>query len=109
MALTEKATRNLIGFSGIYPDKVNNIEEVGLGYRLGKNYWGRGLATESNSAVVADAFGKKKIPSIVAIIKPEHDASIKVVRKIGFRECKTIEYSGSLANLYRINRNDWKN
>lgn len=41
-ALIEKGADELVGFCGVSPEEVNGVEEIGLGYRLAKRYWGKG-------------------------------------------------------------------
>ncbi|WP_340146565.1 GNAT family N-acetyltransferase [Halomonas sp. PA16-9] len=62
-ALVEKDSGNLVGFCGISPEEVNGVEEMGLGYRLAKRYWGQGLASESVQAVLHNALNQKQLSS----------------------------------------------
>ena len=109
LAQIEKESSKLVGFCGIYPEKVGDVSEVGLGYRFAKNYWGKGLASESSKAIVDFAFSEKKVNSIVVIVEPEHIASIRVAEKAGFSGFEIIEFNGRLVRLYRLNRSEWKN
>src|SRR5262249_25673870 len=47
-AVVEKTGRETIGYCGLshFPD-VGGEEETEIGYRLAREYWGRGLATEA--------------------------------------------------------------
>ncbi len=83
-ALVAKGTLKLIGFCGIYPELVGKVEEIGLGYRLGREHWGKGFATESSKAVIKYAFTQTRAKSIVMLIEQEHTASIRVAEKTGF-------------------------
>lgn len=38
-ALLEKISGGLIGFSGVGPELVNDVEETNLGYRLARRFW----------------------------------------------------------------------
>ncbi|MGE0082604.1 MAG: GNAT family N-acetyltransferase [Thiohalomonadaceae bacterium] len=49
LALVEKATAAFIGFCGVGSERVGDAEEMNLGYRLVRRYWGRGLATTQPS------------------------------------------------------------
>ncbi len=51
-ALIDKRSSELIGFCGVGPEVVGNAEEIILGYRLAKRYWGKGLASESASGAL---------------------------------------------------------
>jgi len=107
-ALIEKTSSALLGFCGIYPEKLGNVQEVGLGYRLARNYWGKGLASEAGKATVEFAFTQKKVDSIVVIIEPQHIASIRVAEKLGFKDFNIIDFNEHLVRLYRLNKNQWQ-
>ncbi len=55
----------------------------GLGYWLGKPYWGQGLMTEAAEAVIADHFAHDDTAITSAYI-PGNDASCSVLAKLGF-------------------------
>lgn len=56
-----------------------------LGYRLRRDCWGRGLATEGGRVLVEHGFGALGLPAIDACAMPENHASLAVMRKCGLR------------------------
>lgn len=106
-ALVEKASGDLVGFCGVGPERVGDAEEISLGYRLARRYWGAGLATESARAVLAMAFGVRALPSVVALIEPDHAASVRVAEKLGFGDFQNVRFHGREVRLYRLNRDHW--
>lgn len=80
-ALLEKASGDFIGFCGVGPEWVNDIEEINLGYRLAREFWNRGFATEAVNGVMRYAFEEKHCKWVVVIIGPKHEASIRVAKK----------------------------
>jgi [ribosomal protein S5]-alanine N-acetyltransferase len=106
-ALIEKDTSTLIGFCGVSPERVGEVEEISLGYRLARRYWGRGLATESVRGALTFAFSARACDSVVAIIEPEHVASLRVAEKSGFRKFQELVFHGRMARLYRLTHDDW--
>lgn len=106
-ALIEKGSDELIGICGVSPEEVNGVEEVGLGYRLAKRYWGKGLASEAVQAVLSVAFSQKQLSSVVVLIEPENGASLKVAAKAGFSEFDTLEFHGCSVRLYRLTLPQW--
>lgn len=106
-ALVDKDTSALIGFSGVGPERVGEVEELNLGYRLARRCWGRGLATEAARAVLAYAFGSRACDSVVVIIEPEHVASLRVAEKVGFRKFQEVVFHGKAVRLYRLTHDDW--
>ena len=53
-------------------------------YALGRQHWGRGLATEAAQALVDYAFSKLGLKRIVAFVTAENGASARVAEKAGF-------------------------
>ncbi|MGO2008772.1 GNAT family N-acetyltransferase [Vreelandella alkaliphila] len=106
-ALVEKGTDKLVGFCGVSPEEVNGVEEIGLGYRLAKQYWGMGLATEAVQAVLSVAFSQKQLASVVAVIEPDNGASLKVAEKAEFSQFDTIEFYARPVRLYRLTLQQW--
>ncbi|MGP9666208.1 GNAT family N-acetyltransferase [Halomonas sp. AOP22-C1-8] len=106
-ALVEKNSNTLIGFCGVGPEEVSGSEEFGLGYRLATCYWNKGFAPEAARAVLNHAFGKKRVPSVVALIEPNHVASQKVALKVGFKHFDVHEFHGREVRLYRQMLAQW--
>ena len=77
-----KATSEVIGFSGL--KFIPEYNEVELGYRLLRPWWGKGIATEAGRASIH--FGREtlKLQRLIAIIHPENAASFHVAGKLGF-------------------------
>lgn len=57
--------------------------EVEIGWRLKRNAWGQGLATEAAIPLIAHGFKTAGLERIVADIAPANTASIKVAEKLG--------------------------
>jgi RimJ/RimL family protein N-acetyltransferase len=62
-----------------------------LGWRLGHEAWGRGLATEAALAARDDALGRLALPEFISIIHPENKRSQRVAIKLGMRRQRQIE------------------
>ncbi len=106
-ALIEKESKDFVGFCGVGPESVGEIEEINLGYRLAKRHWGLGLATESARAVLAYAFGERVLKSVVVVIEPKHAASIRVAEKAGFSSFQDKRFHGREVRVYRMTRDQW--
>jgi [ribosomal protein S5]-alanine N-acetyltransferase len=57
-----------------------------LGYELDPAWWNRGIMTEAVDAVTNFGLGPMKLHSIEANITPGHQASQRVLEKLGFRK-----------------------
>ena len=60
-------------------------EDIELGYRLRKEFWGKGYATEMSQALVNQGFLHWDVSRAVAFTMPENLASIKVMEKVGLK------------------------
>lgn len=58
---------------------------VEIGWRLAREHWGAGLATEGARAVVQHAFGDLHLDEVVSFTVPENLASRRVMEKLGMR------------------------
>ena len=60
-----------------------------LGYRLRRETWGKGLATEGGRALVRHAFEQLDQPAVDACADPRNAASIRVMVKCGMHRVGT--------------------
>jgi RimJ/RimL family protein N-acetyltransferase len=83
-----RETGEFIGWFHLRPNKTSP-EEMELGYRLKRNVWGRGLATEGSRALIGKAFGEWGYEKICAHTMAENLASRRVMEKAGLTfECE---------------------
>ena len=106
-ALVEKASSRLIGFCGLALQTVEERQETEIGYRLARQFWGQGFASEAASAVLVYGFGQLKLESVIAIVQPENVASVRVVEKIGFSCFKECRYHDRDVRIYRKTILEW--
>lgn len=59
-----------------------------IGYILHPDHWGKGLAFECLSALVARAFRRFDIPALVADVDPRNAASLNLLARLGFIETR---------------------
>jgi RimJ/RimL family protein N-acetyltransferase len=78
-------TAQFIGFIGIVytPFEAPFTPCVEIGWRLGAEFWGQGLATEGARAVLQFGFDELKLPEIVALTVPANRRSRRVMEKLG--------------------------
>lgn len=84
-AVVHKEDHKLCGLCGLGRLMVDGVDELDMGYRLGRGYWNRGLATEAAGAAKAWAFANLPHARVVAAIDPLNKASIRVAEKLGMR------------------------
>jgi RimJ/RimL family protein N-acetyltransferase len=67
--------------------------EASLGYRLRRQFWGQGLATEGASLLVDRGFRLGALEKIIATTYEENLASIAVMTKLGLRFQRSFKIS----------------
>jgi RimJ/RimL family protein N-acetyltransferase len=89
LAVIEKSSGRLVGFCGL--KYVIELGEVDIGYRFLPDCWGKGYATESCIAVIAEGRGEHRIRRIVGTVHPDNPASGRVLEKLGLRFERLLE------------------
>ena len=100
LAVEWKANGQFIGFSGL--KYLEGLEEVDLGFRFLKAYWGMGIATESGRACLDLGFNSLGLERIIAMVLPENGGSIRVLEKLGFGFEKEMIDEGKLVQVYAL-------
>lgn len=78
-----KPQAHLIGFCGLQPLELDGASEVEIGWRLAKDQWGRGLATEAARVALRHAVEYAHLERVIAIAMPENRASLRIMEKLG--------------------------
>lgn len=109
-AITLADTGRLIGMCSVEMRARSNGLEVG--YWIGRNWWGKGYATEASSAVVDLAFKVTGTDAIFAACRVNNAGSRRVLMKQGFifaglDEVDTVASGRVTIERYRVTREDW--
>jgi [ribosomal protein S5]-alanine N-acetyltransferase len=94
----------LIGYCGFFLQVVDGVEELEIGYRLDRSYWGQGIATEAARAVRDHAFADLQLSRVVSLIHPDNIASRRVAEKNGMISEKATIFRGFPTIVFGINR-----
>jgi len=83
-AVELKSNKQFIGFVGLNkPDAVLPFSPcVEIGWRLAKNYWGKGYATEAAKAVLKYAFETLQLDEVVSFTSIHNIKSKSVMEKL---------------------------
>ncbi len=81
LAVTRQDGDQLVGFARIAPSGPWGAK---LGYAIHADHWGRGYATDASRVMLEFAFGALGKHRVTAAIGPENEASIAVVKRLGF-------------------------
>ena len=112
LALTLKESGDVVGWCGLGPLEYDE-SQIELYFVIGRDHWGKGIATESSRALLEYAFGVLGLVRVVAVADPRNRAAIRVLQKIGMREEGVVrglptahrDYGGHMR--YSIRADDW--
>jgi len=82
--ITIKDEGILIGSCGYYGFHTW-YNRASIGYELGRQFWRRGIMTESLFAIINYGFSDLDLNRIQAFVMPENIGSIKMLETLGFR------------------------
>ncbi|MER5212460.1 GNAT family N-acetyltransferase [Streptomyces sp. NPDC002838] len=76
----------VIGFTGAQPwlQDWGPKGEIEIGWRLGREYWGKGYATAA-AQMTLERVRAAGVPSVVAMVAADNARSIAVTRRLGMR------------------------
>jgi RimJ/RimL family protein N-acetyltransferase len=86
------------------PDPACPLE---TGWRLRRDHWGRGLASEAARAMAAFAFDTLQAPELLAVCDPANTASSSVMTRLGMRELGLQTWYGKPVATYGITAAAW--
>lgn len=102
LAVEWKENGQFIGFTGL--KYLDDMDEVDLGYRFKRDYWGKGIATETGKICLDYGFNTLGLTRIIALVLPENVGSIRVLEKLDFEFEKEVMEDGLLAQQYVVHR-----
>ncbi len=110
-AVVERESNNFLGWSGLklVTEPMNNHTMFyDIGYRIIRNYWGRGYATESAVAALRYGFEEMKLSIIYAAAHGRNEASNHILKKLGLTFVEEFDYHDTRCNWYALERSTWR-
>jgi RimJ/RimL family protein N-acetyltransferase len=116
-AVEVKETGQFIGFTGMAVPRfeAHFLPAVEIGWRLAKDAWGNGYATEAARASLAYAFGPAGLEELVSFTATTNKPSQRVMERIGMTYVEDFDHPRLPAGhrlqrhvLYRITRAQWE-
>ena len=104
LAMVERATGEIVGYAGL--QHLENGGDIEIGYYLGRRAWGRGLGTEVARELVRAAFEQLRLDRIVAVVRPENEASKRVLAKAGLHFVRRAHHYDADVELWAAHRAD---
>ncbi len=105
LALTLKENKKLLGFCGLLRQTVDEELYIELGYRLARNAWSKGIATEAAQAMRDYAFNQLGIEMLISIIQIDNIASKRVAQKVGMHHLKRTYFKEVLVDVFCMKSN----
>jgi RimJ/RimL family protein N-acetyltransferase len=90
-AAVEQSTGRFVGWFHLRPGEGAGPNEPELGYRLRRDVWGRGYATEGSVALIDKAFAELGAVRVYATTMAVNTASRRVMEKAGMRFVRTFD------------------
>lgn len=85
MLLCRAADDRIVGSFNLSQIFLGNFRSAYLGYWVGAEFAGRGYMTEGMHVLLRQAFVTMRLHRVEANIQPGNDASLRLVRRCGFR------------------------
>ena len=104
-AVFMKTSGELVGDSGLLP--MDGTPDFELGFRFAKTCWSMGLATECGHEWLRAAFTKFHLKRVFAFADERHEASIRVMQKLGMQFDRKAHLRGMDCSVYRIDSFLW--
>jgi len=85
-------------------ESTEGSEQIQIGWHVGRDLWGQGLATKAALACRDYAFNRLGLPTLSVLIQPENTASRRVAEKIGMTLLRQVLQRDRTICLYRMQR-----
>ncbi len=98
--LLSKKDEQFIGITGLLHQDIEDQEETEISYRIIREHWNNGYATEAAKACreyAQSALGKKRL---ISLILPENIASIRVAQKLGAQKERSVLFNGKYHDVF---------
>lgn len=80
---------------------LDDTDEIEIGYRLLREHWGIGYATEGSKCLLVHGFENLKLKEIVGVTMPANIPSQKVLLKLGLEKAGVARYYGNELLYFR--------
>jgi [ribosomal protein S5]-alanine N-acetyltransferase len=106
-AMIVRSSGILAGYCGFFHHEVDGKMEIEIGYRLERDFWNGGLATEAARAVRDHGFCNLKLEYVISLIHPENYPSRRVAEKNGMTLERETTFRGFPTLVFAITRTQW--
>jgi RimJ/RimL family protein N-acetyltransferase len=106
-AMCSRETGEFLGQCGLLWQDVDGEEELEIGYACKRRHWGRGYASEGALCLRDIAFDLHGREHVISLIRPGHEASFGVARRMGMTLWKESEFKDMHVHVMRLLREDF--
>ncbi len=103
-----KTTGEIMGDCGPTIQRVDDVDEVEIGYHLIPRFWGHGYAAEAARATRDWAFEHLPCPRVISLIRPENVPSQNVARRNDMSIAKRVLWRDLEHDVWSITRAEWQ-
>lgn len=95
--VVEHRDGHFVGYVGIMPSPPSHPlgPHVDIGWRLARQAWGRGYATEAGRATLKDAFARLGFEEVLSYTSPDNTRSQAVMNQLGLLRQPSKDFSHS--------------
>jgi [ribosomal protein S5]-alanine N-acetyltransferase len=101
-ATIEKSSGQFVGRCGLLPWEIDGVAEIEIAYMIDKSRWREGFGSEAARGLVEYAFVELGLTKVIALIDPEHDASIRTAMSAGLAFEKETQMDGLPTVVYSL-------
>jgi ribosomal-protein-alanine N-acetyltransferase len=105
-AMILKSSGELIGDCGLIRQKIDDIEEVEIGYHVRRDLWRQGFASEAAEGCRDYGFARLSVDRLISLIRPENLPSRRVAEKNGMKLWKEVLWHDLPHCVYIIRRSE---
>jgi RimJ/RimL family protein N-acetyltransferase len=111
LAVERREDNEFLGMCGLHHQR-SYPDDVEVAWRLAREYWGHGYATEAATGWLDHAFGALNLPRVISMTDPPNLRSLAVMRRLGmaFDHEAEIEDMGMPFHVvvYAITAEQWR-
>jgi RimJ/RimL family protein N-acetyltransferase len=93
-ALERRCDGRFLGFTGLYTVNLDCPVrgEVEIGWRLAREFWGQGLASEAARAALGFAFESLALPRVISMTAAVNEPSRKLMHRLGMKRAASLDF-----------------
>jgi RimJ/RimL family protein N-acetyltransferase len=109
----DKASGQIVGAGALQHLRRDGTPEPDLacpleiGWRLRRDHWHRGIATEAARAMAGHAFDALQVDELYAVCDPANVASARVMKRLGMQDRGLQTWYGKRLATHQVNARQW--